>query len=219
MTEGRELRRRAVADLGTALRELVDAAVLTEAPIEELAVVADVAVELTARLREQSRALHEIASVDDPSNGERWYNPVYGLGNPVAPPMAVEVEDGRAIGRVTLRKPHEGPPGLVHGGVVATMLDHVLGHAVRASGRGGVTASLTVRFRRPVRLGMPLVAMAELTGTDGRRTTVTARLVTEEDPDVALATAEGQFVALRPEQAADMFAATGRDVGAWTARS
>jgi hypothetical protein len=33
-----------------------------------------------------------------------------------------------------------------------------------------------------------------------------------------LAEAEGLFVALRPERAAGVFAPTGRDVGAWTAR-
>ena len=44
----------------------------------------------------------------------------------------------------------------MHGGVVATLLDHVLARAVRAAGRGGLTATLTVTYRRPVPLGVPL---------------------------------------------------------------
>jgi uncharacterized protein (TIGR00369 family) len=120
---------------------------------------------------------------------------------------------------VTLGKPHEGPPGLVHGGVVATLLDHVLARAVRAAGRGGLTATLTVTYRRPVHLGTPLVATGEIATVDGRGTTAVGRLVAEDDPDRVLAEAEGLFVALRPQQAADVFAPTGRDVGAWTARS
>ncbi|WRL66869.1 PaaI family thioesterase [Blastococcus brunescens] len=127
--------------------------------------------------------------------------------------------DGRATGRVTLGKPHEGPPGLVHGGIAATLLDHVLARAVRAAVRGGLTATLTVTYRRPVQLGVPLLATAEMGTIDGRRTTATARLVAEEDPATTLAEAEGLFVALRPERAADVFAATGRDVGAWTSRN
>jgi hypothetical protein len=75
VTEGRAVRREAVADLGTALRELVDAAVRTEVTIEELSVVAGAARDLAARLREQRRELHEVASVDDPEIGERWYSP------------------------------------------------------------------------------------------------------------------------------------------------
>jgi uncharacterized protein (TIGR00369 family) len=209
-----------VGELGTALRDLVDAAVRTEVPLADLAEATVLARELAALLRRESRELHEIASVDDPEIGERWYSPVYGPGNPVAPPMiASQTPDGRAEGRVTLGKPHEGPPGLVHGGVVATLLDHVLARAVRATGRGGLTATLTVTYRRPVRLGVPLLATAEVGTTDGRRTTARARLVAEDDPGTTLAEAEGLFVALRAERAADVFARTGRDITAWTDRS
>jgi uncharacterized protein (TIGR00369 family) len=216
----RAARREAVGDLGTALRELVDAAILTEVPVDELAAVAVATRDLAARLRAETRGLHDIATVDDPEIGERWYSPVYGPGNPVAPPMvATQTSDGRAEGRVTLGKSHEGPPGLVHGGVVATLLDHVLARAVRAAGRGGLTATLTVTYRRPVQLGVPLVATAELASASGRRTTATGRLVAEDDPSTTLAEAEGLFVALRPERAADVFAPTGRTVAAWTTRS
>ncbi len=217
---GRAARRAAVADLGAALRELVDAAVRTEVAEEELAAAAVAARELADRLRASARGLHDIARVDDPATGERWYSPVYGPGSPVAPPLvASDTPDGRATGRVTVGKPHEGPPGLVHGGVVATLLDHVLARALRAAGRGGLTATLTVTYRRPVHLGVPLLLTAEMGETVGRRTTARARLVAEDAPEVVLAEAEGLFVALRAEQAADVFAATGRDVGAWTSRT
>jgi uncharacterized protein (TIGR00369 family) len=216
----REVRREAVGELGAALRDLVDAAVRTEVSLDELAAATAGARELAAALRAETRGLHDIATVDDPSTGERWYSPVYGPGNPVAPPMeASSTPAGRATGRVTLGKAHEGPPGLVHGGVVATLLDHVLARAVRAAGRGGLTATLSVTYRRPVQLGVPLVATAEIGTTDGRRTTATARIVAEDDPGSTLAEAEGLFVALRPERAADVFAPTGRDVDAWTTRT
>lgn len=218
--EERAVRRDVVGDLGSALRDLVDAAVLTEVSVAELEAVTAATRQLAARLRAHGRGPQEVATVDDPASGERWYSPVYGPGNPFAPPMiATDSPDGRATGHVTLGKPHEGPPGLVHGGVVATLLDHVLARAVRAAGRGGLTATLTVTYRRPVQLGVPLVATAETGTTDGRRTTATARLVAEDDPGTTLAEAEGLFVALRPERAADVFAATGRDVAAWTTRS
>jgi len=216
----RAARRDAVGNLGAALRELVDAAVRTEVPIEDLAAAAEAARDLTARLKAERREVHGIARVDDPEAGERWYSPVYGPGNPVAPPIvATHTDDGRAEGRVTVGKPHEGPPGLVHGGVVATLLDHMLARAVRAAGRGGLTSTLTVSYRRPVRLGVPLLATAEIDGVDGRRTTARARLVEEGDPGTTLAEAEGLFVALRPDRAAQVFAPTGRSIAAWTTRS
>ncbi|HEX2075525.1 MAG TPA: PaaI family thioesterase [Geodermatophilus sp.] len=217
--EERAARRRAVADLGAALRDLVDAAVLTEVDDAELAAVAEEARALTARLRAAHRDLYEIPRTDDPAVGTRWYSPVYGPGSPVAPGLeATDTPDGRATGRVTVGKAHEGPPGVVHGGVVATLLDHVLARATRAAGRGGLTATLTVRYRRPVRLGVPLLLTAEIGEAAGRRTTARARLVAEEEPETVLAEAEGLFVTLRADQAAGVFAAAGRPVNAWTAQ-
>ena len=107
----------------------------------------------------------------------------------------------------------------MHGGVVASLLDHVLARSARAAGHGGLTATLTVTYRRPVPLGVPLVVTGELVSVDGRRSTATARLAAEDDPDTALAEAEGLFVSLRPERASHVFARTGRTIGAWTAKN
>jgi acyl-coenzyme A thioesterase PaaI-like protein len=196
--EERAARRAAVGNLGTALRELVDAAVRTEVPDDVLAEAAGLASDLAARLAVRARGLQEMAAIDDPEAGERWYNPVHGLGSPLAPPMVPTASgDGRATGRVTLGKAHEGPNGLGHGGVIAMLFDHILARAIRSAGRGGLTSSLTVSYRRPVPLGVPLVVTAEMGTVDGRRTPVTARLVAEDDPGTTLAEAEGLFVALR----------------------
>ena len=221
MAEGdREVRRAAVGELGDALRELVDAAVLTELPLEELAAAAAAARELAGTLRREARGLREIAGVDDPEVGERWYNPVYGPGNPLAPPLTVHVSaEGQVRGTVTLGKPYEGPPGLVHGGFVATLLDHALARAARSAGHGGLTASLTVTYRRPVPLGVPLVLEGRLESVEGRRATAHARLMAEDDPATTLAEAEAVLVALRADRAAEVFAPTGRAVGAWTAKA
>ncbi|RBY95748.1 PaaI family thioesterase [Blastococcus sp. TF02-8] len=219
--EERAVRRDAVGELGEALRELVDAAVRTEVPLDRLAEATAAARELTALLSTELREVHEIASVDDPESGQRWYSPVYGPGSPVAPPMVVEdfPTEGRCVGHVTVGKKLEGPPGLVHGGVVATLLDHVLARSARGAGHGGLTAVLTVTFRRPVQLGVPLVVTGQLVSVEGRRATATARLVAEDDPDTTLAEGEATLVALRAERAGEVFAKTGRAVAAWTAKS
>lgn len=215
----RDERRAAVAELGSALRELVDAAVRTEVPAADLAAAAATARELAAALRVGGRGLLDVAAVDDPVAGERWYSPVYGPGSPVAPPLLVDSEGGgRVTARVTVPKALEGPPGLAHGGTIATVLDHVLARALRSAGRGGLTATLTVTYRRPVRLGVEHVLHAEVAATEGRRSTARARIATAEDPDTVLAEGEGLFVALRPEAAAATFAGVDHAPEAWTAR-
>jgi uncharacterized protein (TIGR00369 family) len=221
VAEERAARREAVGALGAALRELVDAAVRTEVPIADLEKATAAAQEVTALLSADLREVHEIASVDDPQTGERWYSPVYGPGSPVAPPMVVEdfPAEGRCVGRVTVGKKHEGPPGLVHGGVLAILLDHVLARSARAAGHGGLTATLTVTYRRPVHLGVPLLVTGQLGSVEGRRATATARLVAEDDPGTTLAEGEAVLVALRSDRASEVFAKTGRAVGAWTTTS
>jgi uncharacterized protein (TIGR00369 family) len=221
VAEERAARREAVGALGAALRELVDAAVRTEVPIADLEKATAAAQEVTALLSADLREVHEIASVDDPQTGERWYSPVYGPGSPVAPPMVVEdfPDEGRCVGRVTVGKKHEGPPGLVHGGVLAILLDHVLARSARAAGHGGLTATLTVTYRRPVHLGVPLLVTGQLGSVEGRRATATARLVAEDDPGTTLAEGEAVLVALRSERASEVLAKTGRAVGAWTTTS
>jgi acyl-coenzyme A thioesterase PaaI-like protein len=215
----RATRRDAVSGLGAALRDLTDAAVRTEVPVAELDAAAEAARRIALRLRAESRDPQEIAAVDDPTTGERWYSPVHGPGNPVAPTLtATDTPDGRATGRVTLGTPHEGPPGVVHGGVVAMLLDHMLARAVRAGGRGGLTATLTVTYRRPVRLGVPLLLTAKMADADGRRTTARARLVAEDDPGTTLAEADGLFVSLRPD-VAEVLPPSRPDVAGWPPRT
>jgi acyl-coenzyme A thioesterase PaaI-like protein len=107
----------------------------------------------------------------------------------------------------------------VHGGVLAILLDHVLARSARAAGHGGLTATLTVTYRRPVHLGVPLVVTGQLGSVHGRRATATARLVAEDDPGTTLAEGEAVLVALRSDRASEVFAKTGRAVGAWTTKS
>ncbi|NBH07341.1 PaaI family thioesterase, partial [Amycolatopsis sp. SID8362] len=70
---------------------------------------------------------------------------------------------------VLLGSAHEGPPGRVHGGWVAAVLDHVLGRATAAAGYPGMTASLTVDYHRGTPYAVPLVAGGRLVRREGRK--------------------------------------------------
>lgn len=196
-------RRDAVAALGAALRDLADAAVGTEVDEADLRAVAEAAGELAGRLRAVQRGPGEPAGVDVPGGGVPAYNPVSGPGSPVAPMLSSGVDErGRPGGRVTVGRAFEGYPGLVHGGVLATVLDAVLAQtAALATGRAGVTAELVVRYRRPVPVGVPLRLTGETGSQEGRRTRVRAELVAEGGPDEVLAEAEAVFVVPRSPSA------------------
>jgi acyl-coenzyme A thioesterase PaaI-like protein len=78
-------------------------------------------------------------------------SPLRGILNPVAPPLAMDSEQGpdgvRLVGRVRLSRAYEGPPHGVHGGIVAALFDEMLGAAQNLAPPVGVTAKLEVRYR------------------------------------------------------------------------
>ena len=53
----------------------------------------------------------------------------------------------------TAEKKHQGYKGIVHGGILATLLDEAAAHAVIAKGIVPATAEMTVRFRNPLFVG------------------------------------------------------------------
>lgn len=75
-------------------------------------------------------------------------HPFIGPSHPLAPPFVVHRHGDRAVGTATFGHVYEGPPGAVHGGVVAAMFDMVLGAATSIARLPGLTGTLTVRYRR-----------------------------------------------------------------------
>ncbi|KHG64646.1 thioesterase [Thermus sp. 2.9] len=64
--------------------------------------------------------------------------------------------DGEAELRLPVREEFLQGQGLVHGGILAALLDSALGQAVESLGVRVVTAELSVSYLRPVREGVLL---------------------------------------------------------------
>ncbi len=205
LTEELAERREAVAELGQAMRDLASRAIGSEVSVDVMRRVADDVRRLAATLGERQRRLDERSSVDDLQRGQRPFNPVVGPGNPVAPPMRVEIIDGAAVGWCTLDWRYEGPFTFAHGGVSALLLDQIMGYAAAAAGHPGVTGRLQVRYRVAVPLGQPLRLEARLLDVLGIRAAIQGSISLASDPDNLLVEAEGRFLALRREQATRLF--------------
>ncbi|MCZ2806187.1 PaaI family thioesterase [Modestobacter sp. VKM Ac-2983] len=204
-TEGELLA--AVTDLGSALRELVGATVTTTVPAAELRSAAVAVREVTARLSAARRSRDQLPALDDPAQARRVFNPVSGVGSPLAPPLVIRREDGGVVSEVTLGLAYEGPPSYVHGGMSALLMDQLLGSAAIAAGLWGMTARLELDYRRPVPLETALVLRAAVSGNTGRKTVITGTIALATAPDQPLVQAHGVFVTPRPEQVAAYFSA------------
>jgi acyl-coenzyme A thioesterase PaaI-like protein len=100
-----------------------------------------------------------------------------GERNAIAPPLAMaHGDDGSVWTEFELGAAYEGPPGHVHGGVCALILDHVLGAAVHQPGRPAVTGTLTTRYRHGTPLSRTLRAEARIARVDGVKTFVSGQI-------------------------------------------
>jgi acyl-coenzyme A thioesterase PaaI-like protein len=190
-------------ELGVAVRRLMDAAVLTTADAEAVSAATREIEALAQRL--EAGGLRDSMPLPDEEGmrrGQRPYSPVIGAANPLSPPLVVRVlDDTSVVGECTMRPIHEGPPGALHGGWVATLLDQLLGHATAASGNRGFTAELTVRYRRPTPYGVPLTLRGRTDSVDGRRVHASAEIVVD---DVTTAEAKALFLMPSPERRAQI---------------
>ncbi len=169
------------------LRRIIEKLAVVDAPAEELALAADTAKGFADRLEVEfpkRRSWYEVAesAVADMAQGsaesraERGFfdrSPIVGLSNPLAPPVSLEIaeEDGErcVIGRAVYGAAYEGPPGNVHGGMVAAAWDEVLGMAQSLSGQAGFTGTLTIRYRSPTPLYEKLEFRARVDRVEGRK--------------------------------------------------
>ncbi|MFE6508399.1 PaaI family thioesterase [Nocardioides sp. NPDC057767] len=102
--------------------------------------------------------------------GVTRHDPVTGPENAIAPPLTLAAEpDGSVAGSVNLGITYQGPPGCVHGGISALLLDHTLGVANAHAGTSGMTGTLTVRYLKPVPLHTDLVVRGWQERVEGRK--------------------------------------------------
>jgi acyl-coenzyme A thioesterase PaaI-like protein len=112
----------------------------------------------------------------DPALFEQY---CFGCGrhNPIGLHLVFERVDGGVLARYRPRPEDQGFPHLMHGGLMALLLDEAMGWAMYADGVFAVTARMETRYRRPVPLSDELVARSTITRRRGRRIEVEATLV------------------------------------------
>ena len=128
--------------------------------------------------------------------GVTRHDPVTGPENALAPPLPLAGNaDGSISGTTTLGMPYQGPPGFVHGGISALLLDHTLGVANHWAGPSGMTAQLTLRYHRTTPLFEPLTVTGRQVSVDGRKIRAEGSIAAGGEVCVS---AEGLFIAKHP---------------------
>ncbi|MYW01833.1 PaaI family thioesterase [Streptomyces sp. SID3343] len=174
-------------DLADRVRDLVEAVVMTDVDAAVRADAAERIAELTrvlgAARRDQAVSLvrHEDGRLEhltqmgsgrlNPQAPRLVFDDVPARPDVRADPEAVEVH-----ARCTLTAAHGGPPARAHGGIVAVILDQLLGVAASAAGAPGLTAGLDIRYRKATPYGVPLELTGRWTGREGRKSFATGEI-------------------------------------------
>ena len=130
---------------------------------------------------------------------------VCGMQNPIGLGLQF-TDDGESTVRaeVTVPDQYNGYPGVVHGGIVAAILDEVSGRALLARGHDiknlFVTLKMEVRYRHPTPTNTPLTAIGSIVEAKERKAQVRGEI---RLPDGTV-TAEADCIVIRPP---DEFAA------------
>jgi uncharacterized protein (TIGR00369 family) len=108
-------------------------------------------------------------------------------------------EDHSVVCMASISDSYEGPPGYVHGGIIATLLDEAMSKSVRAGGFTAMTRQMEVDYLRPVPSRTPIRIEGHLTRNEGRKHWSEAKILDEKG--TVLATGKGLFIEVRPRQA------------------
>jgi acyl-coenzyme A thioesterase PaaI-like protein len=127
---------------------------------------------------------------------------VCGVENPVGLHMAFySLADGSVVTDITVPDRYQGYPGVVHGGILASMLDEVAGRAAMEgdNNRLMMAARMQIRYRKPAPIGQPLRLVGRLGKRRGRFTIVSGEVRLPDgslaaEADVLLSDIPGDYI-------------------------
>lgn len=128
-------------------------------------------------------------------------NRCFGCGQ--ANPVGLRLEfllagDGSVVCLATVPETFEGPPGYLHGGIIATLLDEAMSKAVRARGFTAMTRHIEINYLRPTPSRAPLRIEGRAAQSDGRKHPTEARILGADG--ATLAQAKGLFIEVKPRE-------------------
>ncbi len=182
--------------VANALRNLTEALVTSTPSIAEMHSIAaqleDTAAEFSTSPRIYGRR-DWAASAAHGNYGQVSHelNPLAGRSNPLAPPLNSWIDGDVARGNCRCGWAYEGPPGSVHGGIVAAIFDQFLGMAQLMGDQPGMTAYIHVNYHNRTPLNTELTLEGKYVKVEGRKNFIRGEMFAD---GIMTASAEGLFV-------------------------
>ena len=108
-----------------------------------------------------------------------------GQANPIGLRLDLQADGEGLTAEFVPREEHQGWPGIVHGGIIASLLYEVLENFTYRRGVVTMMKEMRTRLRRPAPTGSRLVARSWLESREGRAMNVAASLTGEDGELIA----------------------------------
>jgi acyl-coenzyme A thioesterase PaaI-like protein len=106
--------------------------------------------------------------------------------------------DNSVVARIWFGPSTEGPPGHVHGGSMAAILDEAMGISAWIAGHTVVAAKITIEYRKMLPLGTVTTVEAKVSSVNGKKV-ITSGIIYDDTGSV-YAESEGLFISIPIER-------------------
>ena len=131
---------------------------------------------------------------------------VCGKDNPSGFQIKFQAKENQVIGEFTATEQHQGYKGVVHGGILCTLLDEAMGWVpTLVTKRMTLSAELNFRFLKPVPIKKKLIISTKVDSIHRRLYTASGQIADEEG--VIYVTGSGKFIPLSQKET--------REVNSW----
>ncbi len=119
-----------------------------------------------------------------------------GKNNPVGLKLDFKIDKDNTIhSEFTPQKIHQGYTNITHGGIMALVLDEIMGNLPWKLGRPSVAAEFTVSLKKPSPVGKKLFLSAKMESDTGRLLEISSQAKNEKGE--VMACGQGKYVVIK----------------------
>jgi acyl-coenzyme A thioesterase PaaI-like protein len=148
--------------------------------------------ELLLSDRESADGTEETAGLNDRSDYQRCF--VCGAQNAAGLRVQFRRAGEQVVADFLPEEAFQGFPGVVHGGILASLLDEALSRTALLYGEWVMTGRLEIRYRQPAVVGQLLRVTAEIEQRRARMVIARGSIALAADPAKVIAEAKGTFL-------------------------
>lgn len=120
---------------------------------------------------------------------------VCGADNPVDLKLDFGFDETSAFTTFDSPACFEGYEGVIHGGIIATLMDEAMAKIILSRKLVAVTANMNIRYRKPLPVGTKVTVSAEI--TEQKTRTIHARAFVKDNQNNVFAESESVFIVVK----------------------